>query len=412
MRAHDRLQSFTATLLIAAAVALLSAALAPVPATAQSAPTTPTTTAESPPSRVELVAQDASTPVGGDVNMRFDITNAPAGARLYFTILFSVRTRPAFDAAFVAGTLSNNVLGFFSVPLENIPTTDAGARALTVGLQSAAQEPDRLNVREPGVYPLKIELRDASNRIVSNSFVTALVVSQPDGRASVAERLRFAWVWPFAAAPSYLPNGEPDPDVARRAPARAGGWVVKRSPCTTTPDIPVTVVPGPETMEAWLQAGLENVSVDAGAASVQAAGAAHQALGDTYVPIDIPSLLDHGLEHCRRRRADPGQRSVRHEGGSQPGHPDPTRSSGIARGTRPASRRTGSTASSSMAPRSRRPRTGPRIAPTLTTPVRINAPVVGATRWKRWSPTWGCRTSSTPTCPLRFGPSSCSRDSA
>ena len=73
--------------------------------------------------------------------MRFDITNAPPGARLYFTILFSVTTRSAFDAAFVAGTLSNNVLGFFSVPLEDIPIDDNGARALTVGLQAPPKKP-------------------------------------------------------------------------------------------------------------------------------------------------------------------------------------------------------------------------------------------------------------------------------
>ena len=254
-------------------------------------------------------------------------------ARLYFTILFSVRNRPAFDAAFVAGTLSNNVLGFFSVPLEDIPIDDNGTRALTVGLQSAAQEADRLNVREPGVYPLKIELRDEANTIVSNSFVTPLVVSQPEGRASVAERVRFAWVWPFSAAPSYLPNGETDPDVlaALQPSGRLGRQAIALH---NDADIPVTVVPGPETMEAWLLASREQRG-GRRCCSVSAHRRRHVSGTRWYLRSDRHPVAPRPRpEHGRRRRAGPGQRRVRGHGRDQPRQPNPTCSSGLVGGAR------------------------------------------------------------------------------
>lgn len=295
MRAPRQTRATTALTVIAAAMVLLSGLLFAPTAHAQTSSTTSPTAAEAFPARVELVAQDASTPLGGDVNLRFNVTNAPEGARLYFTILFSVRSRQAFDAAFIAGTPGNqSVLGFFNVPLDGVPTDDTGARALTLGLQSAALEADRLNIREPGVYPLKIELRSEDNRVLSKPFVTPLVVSQPDGNASVSERLRFVWVMPFSAPPSYLPNGESDPDVV--AALQPSGRLGKQATALRNAfDIPVTVVPGPETMEAWTAAGRENAAVDAGVAAIRAAATVYQALGGAYVPVDIPSLLDHGL---------------------------------------------------------------------------------------------------------------------
>ena len=300
---------------------------------------------------------------------------APPGARLYFTILFSVRNRPAFDAAFVAGTFSNNVLGFFSVPLKDIPIDDNGARALAVGLQSAAQEADRLNVREPGVYPLKIELHDEANTIVSNSFVTPLVVSQPEGRASVAERVRFAWVWPFSAAPSYSPTARPTPTCSPHSQpsGRLGRQAIALH---NDADIPVTVVPGPETMEAWLLASQNNVAVDAAAASVRTAAATYQGLGGPYVPIDIPSLLDHGLSTAVDEELARGNGVFAAMVGIAPTLRTqlvrPASSAALARlsanGVDPRHRRRLDTPTEAR----------PASTPTLTAPVRISAPAPSA----------------------------------
>src|SRR5262249_47503324 len=131
---------------------------------------------------------------------------------------------------------------------------------------------------------------DVGTRTIAPSFVTMLVVAQPDGRPSITEPLDVVWVWPLVAAPSYLPNGQPDHAVTSQfaAEGRLGRQAVA---LRAVPDVPVTLSPGPETLEAWSQDPIG----EGAAESIISATATHETLGGPYVPIDLPSLLDHGL---------------------------------------------------------------------------------------------------------------------
>jgi len=264
----------------------------PVPASAGTPPVTPTPTSTEP--RITLESQDPFTPVGGVVSFRIAVANAPPGATLNLTAYQPLTTRGDFDAIAQGDTPRGALPGGLSAPVEELAVDpDTGARIVTIGLQSPNLPRDltRLNVRAPGVYPLEVDLRDdTGTRTIAPSFVTMLVVSQPDGRRSITEPLNVVWVWPLVAAPSYLPNGGSDREVTAQFPpeGRLGRQAIA---LRAIPDVPVTLSLGPETLEAWS----EDPIAQAGAETIVAASATHQTLGGSYVPIDLPSLLDHGL---------------------------------------------------------------------------------------------------------------------
>jgi hypothetical protein len=281
-----------AVLTFATALAATLPLLVPSPAAADTPPTTIATASTEP--RITLRSQDAWSPVGGTVTFHIDIAHAPPGATLNLNAYQPLTRR--FDFDFVAqggaptGLLTN---GQLSAPVEELAVDpDTGWRVVTIGLQSPnlTRDPTRLNVRAPGVYPLEIVLRDESDRTILSSFVTLLVVSPPDGQPAITERLNVVWVWPLVAAPSYLPNGASDREVtAQFLPEnRLGRQAVA---LRTVPDVPVTLALGPETLAAWSSDPL----AQGGADTIIAATATHQTLGNPYVPIDLPSLLDHGL---------------------------------------------------------------------------------------------------------------------
>jgi len=273
------------------ALAALAALLVPSSASAGTPPTTtgPPTTEP----RVTLVSQDPWTPVGGNVTFRLDIAHAPPGATLNFNAYQSITTRSDFDTVAQGGAPRGLLQGGqLSAPVDELAVDpDTGWRVVTIGLQSPnlGRDISRLNVRAPGVYPIEVELRDET-RALAPSFVTMLVVAQPDGRPSITEPLNVVWVWPVVAPPSYLPNGEPDREVTAQflPEGRLGRLAVA---LRTPPDVPVTLAVGPETLEAWS----EDPLAQGGAETIVAATATHQTLGNPYVPLDLPSLLDHGL---------------------------------------------------------------------------------------------------------------------
>jgi len=277
--------------LVVLAGASALALLLPSAASAGTPPVTTSTSSTAP--RITLQAQDPWSPVGGNVTLRLDIAHAPPGATLNLTPYQALTTRGDFDAIAQGNPPKGALSGGLSTPVDQLAADpDTGVRVVTVGLQSPTQTRDftRLNVRAPGVYPLEVSLLDENNAALAPSFVTMLVVSQPDGRPSIAEPLNVVWVWPLVAAPSYLPNGAPDREITKEflPEGRLGRQAVA---LRAEPDVPVTLAVGPETLEAWS----EDPLAQGGADTIVAATATHQTLGNPYVPIDLPSLLDHGL---------------------------------------------------------------------------------------------------------------------
>ena len=278
-----------AAVLVALTAATARSAVATVPAVATTA-------------AITLAAQDAWDVAGTSLHLQIKVPDALAipDASISLVAYQPVASRAAFDRV-VAGAVPSSVLDQVVIPLSSLPTDPTGTRTLTVGLESAgaARDATRLSLRRAGVYPVTVELRDSDERTRS-SFTTMAVIAAaaPDGNAQpLPARLGVAWVWPLVTGPSTLPDGSDDPAVT--AELRPLGRLGRQAGALTRAgDVPLTLAPGPETLEAWVAQGRDDAGIGRGAAAVLDAAGRAQVVSGTYVPTDLPSLLAAGLTNA------------------------------------------------------------------------------------------------------------------
>jgi hypothetical protein len=271
-----------AAALVAIAPVLACAAAASAGA-APAAATTP---------RISLVSQDASTPLGGELHMQLRVDNVDPGSGFTVNVVAhqALRDRTAFDRTLAGGSLGS-VQSLVSVPLDGLAPDAADNRSLVLGLQSPTGQraPERLNARRAGVYPLEVDLQDAASESRSR-FVTYLVVVAPAGvSGAVSHPLGVAWVWPLAAAPGsadarYVAQLRPDGRLGKQAAALASAT-----------DIPLTIVPSPETLQTWDALARQDPLLSDGRDAIRRALSTDQVIAGPYVPIDLPSLLRAGM---------------------------------------------------------------------------------------------------------------------
>ena len=289
------------------ALSALAVALAAAPAAAHAAAERTAAGGVSPPAvsaageqsaaaePVELIGQDAWTPIGGDLHLRVRVPEALATPDATLSLVASqpLTTRSAFERILQSQS-TGSVLDQVVLPMADLPAGPGGARSVTVGIESsgAARDPARLSLRRTGVYPLAVEVRDENERSRGRflTMVVAVAVDLTGAASGVAERLGVAWTWPLTAGPSTLPDGSPDPRVtsALRPHGRLGR---QAAALTRAGDLPLTLVPGPDTLEAWTRQGEDDPAIARGAAAVRDAAGRNQIVTGTYVPTDLPSLL-------------------------------------------------------------------------------------------------------------------------
>ena len=280
-----------------------AAALAAVLLVLTTATALPTAAASASASAAEpaltLVAQDAWDIVGTELHLQLGVPESLAlpDASVSLVAYQPVLSRAAFDRV-AAGGVPTSVLDQVVIPLDSLPADAAGTRDVTVKLEAAggARDATSLSLRRAGVYPVTVELLTADERSRSSFTTMAVVVSAaPDGSAQVLpERLGVAWVWPLMAGPSSLPDGTNDPAVTEQLRPR-GRLGRQAEALTRAGDVPLTLAPGPETLEAWVNQGSDDAGIGRGAAAVRDAASRAQVLSGTYVPTDLPSLLAAGL---------------------------------------------------------------------------------------------------------------------
>ena len=249
-----------------------------------------------PPAGLKLVAQDPWTFVGGSLNATLRVDGAAAGAGFTISVIAhqALDSRGEFDRSLDGedlGSVSDSV----DVPLDTLPVDANGNRTLEIGLeQPNLRRVELLRARRSGVYPLEIELRDADEQTQAG-LVTYLPVVEPFGSPpTVSSPLGVAWVWPLNAAPAQVPGAsldpavlaqlEPDGRIGRQVAAleRAGG-------------VPVSLVPGPETLQTWEEVAKTEPLYASGVATLKSAFGTSQTIANTYVPVNLPSLLRAGM---------------------------------------------------------------------------------------------------------------------
>lgn len=265
---------------LAAVVAMATTVAAPGPGTAQTPPS----------ATLRLASQTSWVEPGGRLALRVVVGGAvdPADAELAVSVFRRVASRSEF-----ALTLEDRIRGSaISVsdpaPLASLPPDPAGAVQIILPVQDPSQPIDaaRLRLREPGVYPVRVELRRTGGGAVLARLVTHLVYATPP--EDNGEKLRFALVVPLHAPPSLRPDGTRELPPAERD--RLGALV---GSVDAHPLVPVTLKPTPETMQALA------ASPDEAARSIvetlRRATTGRQVVGGPYVPISPSAFVDEDL---------------------------------------------------------------------------------------------------------------------
>jgi hypothetical protein len=226
---------------------------------------------------------------GAGFLMRFDATNVPPGASVAVTVHDTLQSRTAFDDSVDGGTLPPT-RDRQTFPFDTLPVDPAsGDRVLllpTTGLG------------DPGVFPLEVDLRSPADESLAH-FVTHVVVAPvgTDGALTFGVPLNVAWVWPLQAEPAYVADIPINPATLAdlQLTGRLGRQAVE---LLRNPDVPLTLAPSPETLDAWAALGEHAPELQAGADTIRSAATSgrNQVLAGPFVPLDLPSVIRGNLQ--------------------------------------------------------------------------------------------------------------------
>ncbi len=204
-------------------------------------------------------------------------------------------SRSGFQAA-VEGRNLGSVLGQAELPLDLFPAGDDGSRTLNFPLQAedAPRDPNALQLHRTGVYPVEVELRQPDGTRLAG-FVTPVVAVAPgaNGGPAIGQRLGVSWVVPMTAPPAYQADGKPDPSVVSQL--RPEGRLGRRAVAIANSGVPLTIAPGPETLESWTQLANGDPGLTTSLNAMRDALGRSQVLAGAYVPVDVRSLVSGGL---------------------------------------------------------------------------------------------------------------------
>lgn len=268
---------------------------------------------------VVLTSQPAWVPPDGTAVIKLRLRGPVDGLDVDVTAHRAVTSR-----SLLARTFEGERLGVaeasLSVPVMSLPADINGDRILAVGIQGPASPPDpnRVIPGQTGVYPLTIELRRPGGPALDH-FVTPLVVVAPG-----LVPLTLAWVWRLDATPAHSPEGKIRSPV-RSAFGPSGRLLRLVDALAGAPDVPLTLAPTPETLEAWAEAAERGLGEPGGPARnglatlrTAVAEPTRQVLDATYVPVDLPPLLAADLHSEAGRQLNRGREVLAEELGREP----------------------------------------------------------------------------------------------
>ena len=236
---------------------------------------------------VRLVSQTIWRSGADPVDIRVKVeTGAPTESlELAVTVLRRLTSRSEFSMH-LAGQLRTSVVGLSTVRLADAPADADGVRTLTVTPPFERE----------GVYPFRIELRESGGGQALAGFITH-VVQLP--AVIEGEPLRAGVVLPIHERPSVQPTGKVV--MPEGATGRVGAITAALA---AQADLPVTLQPTPETLDALAETQPPAMEALRGAVGSRRVLATH------YVPTNLVALLRGGLEAEADRELLAGQTSV------------------------------------------------------------------------------------------------------
>ena len=241
---------------------------------------------------VRLVSQTPWVRPGGELLLRFGLTGVDDPAD--YDVVVSVHAKIPDRSTFTF-TLRNELLGrslkrIGPAKVADIGEDPAGGRLVRIPVLDPANpepQPDAVRLTREGVYPVSLELRETAGGPVVDRFTTHLLLlpATPGDAAPLA----VAWVQPIIAAPAVQPDG------SVQLPERAHDRLATlASALEQNPDVPLSVAPSPETIDAL--ALLDGDAASDTLTDLRAGVAGRQLIAGPYVDIPVSALLDAGLD--------------------------------------------------------------------------------------------------------------------
>ncbi|MFN8034767.1 MAG: DUF6049 family protein [Acidimicrobiia bacterium] len=247
-----------------------------------------------------LVSQPAWVPLGGDSSLHVDLASDASNAVVEVSIHRALATRIGFDRTLAGQSPGPVIQRLTPTLITDLATDGDGNRIVPLLLQdpAAPRDPKRLQIRQTGVYPVEVEARDRSSGASIDGFLTYLVAIRTPSVSSptIPNPLLVAWAWHITTRPAYLVDNQPDPEViAEMQPNGRLGRIAAALPQTRR--VPISLVPGPETIESWKALAPSKPAIADGLRAIESAATngRNQIVAGPYVSIDIPALDAHGL---------------------------------------------------------------------------------------------------------------------
>lgn len=280
-------------------VALAAAAIAMpgvgvlVPAGAGATPLAPAQEPPAPATAVAVVDHSFTLAPGAPLEVRAQVSGErPESAELFVEVYPQVPPgdRAAIERAargqFDTGTVAPGPVIY---PLADVPPDDDGILQLAIRtvVGRADQRIGAVRLAVAGVYPLRVSLRDGDTNDTLASTTTFFVrLPEEPIRSELATALVVPLDAPVATPASLVAPAQVDPAARQR-------WAATLAALAAAPDVPVTLVPRPETVAALARSTVP-ADRDLHAALRSMGGQPHQVLAPPYVDVDAAALVANG----------------------------------------------------------------------------------------------------------------------
>lgn len=261
--------------------------------------------------------QTAWAPRNSQWVLNLALTGAPAGSLITTRVFQSLTSRQGFQQS-VNGTEPRGPLpaaqaDLAPIPVDGLPPAGAdGTRpvAIVIGMADTTNPgPGQVGLTQFGVHPVEVTVSDAGGRSLTR-LVTHLVRLPDPGDA--LKPLLTAVVLPIGGPPAVTVDGQVGVSPQLRADINAPIDAV-----ASRPDLPVTVAPTPETVDAVTQSSAD-LSTGALDRLRAALSGHHQVLIDTYVDLDTAAWVQAGMNTELGRQLFRGAAVVQDRAGLAP----------------------------------------------------------------------------------------------
>jgi hypothetical protein len=254
---------------------------------------------------LRLLRQDAWTPLAGTTTLELGIENPASDLAVRVTAFEALTSRTAFDRSIEGRNLGA------AITRVTVPVGAQSVATVTLGLSGATNEGPTLDIRRPGVYPLRLEAVVGGREATSTLTTYVVAVPPADAGPAITEPLSVAIVVPVISAPAFAAQGKPEPEALQERSASGRLGALAAAIAQPRRGVPITLQLGGETVQSWNELGTTTPEYATTLNQLRSGAAGQQLIAQPFVPIDAPSLAANGLRSVVRDEYNAGTEAVR-----------------------------------------------------------------------------------------------------